>query len=54
MMGYGINKSLLPKGIVNLFEPKISASHYNMHSNMPIVPRHQTSKFNKRFMCKQL
>ena len=30
-MGYGINKSLLPKGIMNLFEPKISASHNNMH-----------------------
>ena len=53
-MGYGINKSLLPKGIMNLFEPKISASHYNMHSNTPIVPRHQTSKFNKSFMGKTI
>ena len=53
-MGYGINKNLLPKGIMNLFEHKISASHYNMHSNMPIVPRHQTSKFNKSFMCKAI
>ena len=53
-MGYRINKNLLPKGIMNLFEPKISASHYNMHSNMPIVSRHYTSKFNKSFMCKAI
>ena len=53
-IGYGINKNLLQKSIMNLFEPKISASHYSMHSNMPIIPRHETSKFNKIFMCKQL
>ena len=53
-MGYKINKNLLPKGMMNLSEPKISASHYNMHSNMAIVPRHHTSKFNKSFMCKAI
>ena len=25
-----------------------------MHSNMPIVPRHQISKFNKSFMFKAI
>ena len=39
---------------MNLFEPKISASHYNMHSSMTIVPRHQTSRFSKSFMCKAI
>ena len=53
-MVYRINKNLLPKGIMNLFKPKISASHYNICSNMPIVPRHHTSKFNKSFMCKAI
>ena len=53
-MGYRINKNLLPKGIMNLFEPKSSASHYNMHANMPILSRHHTSKFNKSFMHKAI